>query len=67
MSAAEAIITLALYALAFTLAATSLLGFVVAAAWLGFGLHMVANSRSRGVLADASFMVTWPIYMALGR
>jgi hypothetical protein len=63
----EAILTIALYALALTLAATSLVGFAAAAAWLGYGLYMVANSRSRGVWADASFVVTWPIYVVLGR
>ena len=63
----EFLLTLALYALAITLAATSLAGLALAVLWLGGGLYMVANSRSRGLWVDASFVVTWPIYVALGR
>ena len=47
--------------------AAGALGALVSVCWLGGGLYMVANSRSRGFLADASFMVTWPIYIALNR
>jgi hypothetical protein len=65
--APEAIITVALYALAALLAASSVAGLVLATAWLGIGLYMVANSRSRGIWADASFLVTWPIYWLAGR
>lgn len=42
-------------------------GFGLVALWFGGGLYMIANSRSRGLLADASFLVTWPVYMALNR
>lgn len=63
----EAIITIALYAFLAALAATSAFGIALATLWLGVGLYMVANSRSRGIWADLSFMVTWPIYAALGR
>lgn len=63
----EAIITVALYVLLTILAATSAFGVALAALWLGIGLYMAANSRSRGLWADVSFMVTWPIYVALGR
>ncbi|UPT53105.1 hypothetical protein [Synechococcus phage Yong-M3-232] len=63
----EAILTIALYALAALLASTSIAGLVLVTAWLGYGLYMVANSRSRGLWADVSFLVTWPLYWVLGR
>lgn len=38
-------------------------GILIFAAWIGVGAYFVANSRSRGLLADASFLVTWPYYL----
>ena len=49
------------------LAAGGVIGVGVVTLWMLGGLYMIANSRSRGLLADASFMVTWPIYLALNR
>lgn len=63
----EAIYTLAIYAILFALAATSWAGLALAAGWLGIGAWMVWRTRSRGLLADVSFMATWPLYVALGK
>ena len=62
----EGVVTVALY---FLLAALTFFGGVVglltAALWIGFGLWLVNATPSRGLIADASFVVTWPFYVAL--
>lgn len=37
----------------------------LALAWFAGGFYFVTQSPSRGPLADVSFLVTWPIYLAL--
>lgn len=61
----EAVITIALYAVLIALANTGPIGFVFAATWAAVGCWMVHRSQSRGFLADASFLVTWPIYLVI--
>lgn len=64
----EIFVTIILWAVAIALLAFGgMAGFGLVAIWFGGGLYMIANSRSRGLWADASFLVTWPIYMALNR
>lgn len=40
--------------------ATIILG--VAVAWIAVGFGLVASTESRGFLADALFLVTWPAH-----
>ena len=42
-------------------------GFLLAVLWIGGGVYMVVNSRSRGLYADATFLLSWPIHLALDR
>ncbi len=64
----EAIWTIGLYALVTALALFGgLVGLLTAALWISFGLWLVNATPSRGWIADASFVVTWPFYVALGR
>ena len=63
----EAALTVGLYALLAYIAQDSVPGCIAASVWIGCGIHMATQSRSRGFIADASFVVTWPIYVALGR
>ncbi len=64
----EWILTAALWALVVTLLVVGgIVGVAVVTLWMLGGLYMIAKSRSRGILADASFMVTWPIYLSLNR
>ena len=68
MRASEWLLTLGLWALVIALLIMGgIVGASIATAWLLVGLYMIAQSRSRGLLADASFMVTWPVYLALGK
>lgn len=47
------------------LASTGALGILFAVAWIGVGVWFVANTNSRGFWADATFVLTWPLYLAL--
>jgi hypothetical protein len=38
---------------------------IITIPWIGAGAWLVIHSVSRGPVADACFMVTWPIWMAL--
>ena len=62
----EMALTVALY---FALGAAALFGdlagLLLALAWIGVGVWMVSRSQSRGFIADASFVVTWPLYVLL--
>jgi len=42
-------------------------GFVCGIAWISAGAWMVSRTPSRGTAADLSFVVMWPVYVALGR
>jgi hypothetical protein len=62
----ELAVTLLLYLmLAGFIASLNPILISVAIAWFLGGWYFVANSASRGPLADISFFVTWPIYLAL--
>ena len=63
----ELALTVGLYGLLGYIALGSIPGLIAAAVWIGCGIHLATQSRSRGFIADASFVVTWPIYVALGR
>jgi hypothetical protein len=63
----EMIYTAAIYAVLALLAWLSLAGILLAIGWLGVGLWMVLKTRSRGILADLSFMATWPLYVVVGK
>ncbi len=58
------IIALALAALIW---ATDWAGAVVAGAWIGTGIGMVAATERRGLLADATFVFTWPVHWIMER
>jgi len=61
------IYTAVIYAVLALLAWLSLAGILLAIGWLGVGLWMVLKTRSRGILADLSFMATWPLYVVVGK
>jgi hypothetical protein len=63
----EMIYTAVIYAVLALLAWLSLAGILLAIGWLGVGLWMVLKTRSRGILADLSFMATWPLYVVVGK
>jgi hypothetical protein len=42
-------------------------GVVLAALWLGVGVFFVLSTKSRGLLADATFILTWPFYVVWDR
>lgn len=42
-------------------------GFAIVAVWLAGGGYMLANSRSRGLYADATFLLSWPIHLLIER
>lgn len=63
----EMIYTLVIYAVLALVAWMSVAGALLAIGWLGVGLWMVSRTRSRGLLADVSFMATWPLYVAVGK
>lgn len=63
----ELLYTAIIYAILALLALTSIAGLLLAVGWVGIGAWMVWRTRSRGLLADVSFMATWPLYVALGK
>jgi hypothetical protein len=63
----EMIYTAVIYAVLALLAWLSLAGILLAIGWLGVGLWMVLKTRSRGILADLSFMATWPLYVVVDK
>ena len=63
----EWLYTVAIYLVLSALAWTSLAGALLALGWVGVGLWMVLRTRSRGLLADLSFMATWPLSVAVGK
>lgn len=63
----EMIYTAVIYAVLALLAWLSLAGILLAIGWLGVGMWMVLKTRSRGILADLSFMATWPLYVVVGK
>lgn len=54
---------LALILFVFVVWATWPISMVIAAAWIGAGVHMVTSSESRGPLADALFVFSWPLWL----
>ncbi|CDO34192.1 hypothetical protein [Novosphingobium sp. KN65.2] len=63
----ELVLTIAIYAFLAVLALTVPYGWLISSVWLSAGVYMVLETRSRGWIADISFLATWPIYLALGR
>ena len=63
----ELLYTVPIYAILAVLALTSLPGLALAVVWLSVGLSLVLSTRSRGLLADLSFVATWPLYVVLNR
>ena len=59
--------TIIVAALLVLISILSIIGACVATAWVSCGLWMVIRTKNRGLLADASFVFTWPLYLALGR
>ena len=42
-------------------------GIAIAAIWIGGGIYMLLNTRSRGLYADATFFLSWPIHLVMER
>jgi hypothetical protein len=59
-------LTLLIALVLLALSLTSWPGAALASGWVAVGLWMVSRTRSRGIVADATFVMTWPLYMALG-
>lgn len=52
----------ALILLALLICIGGIVGQCIGGLWLAIGVRMVADSESRGLLADLCFMASWPIY-----